>query len=87
VTRKSSLDAETDQTDSEEKTETRTGVGMAGIESSRDIHIVGYSVVESVTEIETGNVAVRKTEVILKRKSPVRNTTFVCKSQASNALR
>jgi hypothetical protein len=34
-----------------------------------------------------GNVAVRETEGTLKRKSPARNTTFICKSPASNASR
>jgi hypothetical protein len=89
VTRESSLEAETDQPDSEEKTVTRTGTGTgkAGIESTRDIQIVACSAAETTTEIEEGNVAVRETEGTLKRKGPARNTTFICKSPASNALR
>ena len=81
------LEGETDQTDSEEKTATRTGAGKAGIESTRDIQIVACSAAETAAEIEAGNVAVRETEGTLKRKSPARNTTFICKSAASNALR
>jgi hypothetical protein len=83
----SSLNAETDQTDSEEKTETKTGAGKAGIESTRDIQIVACSAAETATETEAVIVEVRKTEGTLKRKSPARNTTFICKSPASNALR
>ena len=65
MTRESFLDAETDQTDSEEKTETRTGAGKAGMESTGDIRIVACSaaLAETTTEIEAGNVAVRETEV------------------------
>jgi hypothetical protein len=76
-----------DQPDSEEKTETRTGTGKAGIESTRELQIVACSAAETTTEVEAGNVALRETEGTLKRKSPARNTTFICKSPASNTSR
>jgi hypothetical protein len=58
-----------DQPDSEEKTETRTGTGKAGIESTRDIQIVACSAAETTTEIEAGNMAVRETEGTLNAKA------------------
>jgi hypothetical protein len=65
---------------------TRTGAGKEGTESTRDMYIMACSAAETTAEIEAGNVVVREAEGTLERKGPVRNTTFACKSPASNAL-
>ena len=64
--RESSSEAETDQTDrkTEESTAARTGAGIAGIETTetgRETEIKTFSVAETGTEIETGNVAATET--------------------------
>jgi hypothetical protein len=71
----------------EEKTETRTGAGKAGMEPTGDIQIVACSAVETATEIDAGKVTVREAEDTLNHKRSARNTAFICKRPTSNALR